>query len=171
MVETGLNAVETSSGGRLFDGVASLIGVAPERVSFDGQAAMALECAAQDGPGEYRFELQKNGDLLELDWKPVVLEILRDLRAGVEPGLISTRFHRAVADAMLQVAGQLGHGRLFLSGGCFQNRLLMRTLVDRARSVKLYWHQLVPPNDGGLSLGQALVAAEVFERGETHETG
>ena len=169
MLARGVNAPITTSAGRLFDGVAALIGLHQE-VSFEGQAAMALEFGA-DGRegGAYPFGLTKDGGRRTkeqdapsvLDWQPMMEAILADLRAGVERGIIATRFHNALVDAIVAVARSVGEPRVALTGGCFQNRLLTERAADRLERAgfEVILHRLVPPNDGGISLGQVAVAA------------
>ena len=174
MLARGVNAPVTTSAGRLFDGVAALIGMQQE-VSFEGQAAMALEFAAdvREG-GAYPFVLTKRtkdeGRRSKmrpsvLDWQPMVEAILADLRAGVERGIIAARFHNALVDAIIAVARSVGQPRVALTGGCFQNRLLTERVADRLERAgfEVILHRLVPPNDGGISLGQVAVAAARLE--------
>jgi hydrogenase maturation protein HypF len=158
----GVNAPVTTSAGRLFDGVAALIGVQQE-VSFEGQAAMALEFGA-DGRegGAYPIVLTKEQDAPSvLDWQPMLETILADLHAGVERGIIAARFHGALVDAIISVARSVGQPRVALTGGCFQNRLLTERAAERLERAgfEVILHRLVPPNDGGISLGQVAVAA------------
>jgi hydrogenase maturation protein HypF len=97
---------------------------------------------------------------LLLDWSPMIEGILADIKRGLPIGLISARFHNALAEAILAVARQVGQPRVVLSGGCFQNRYLTERSVRRLREegFRPYWHQRVPPNDGGISLGQVVAA-------------
>ena len=170
MLARGVNAPVTTSAGRLFDGVAALIGLHQE-VSFEGQAAMALEFAADarekrrlPGRPDERTKDEDEGRRLApsvLDWQPLVEAILADLRHGVDRGIISARFHNALVDAMIAVARGVGQPRVALTGGCFQNRLLTERAADRLERAgfEVLLHRLVPPNDGGISLGQVAVAA------------
>jgi len=91
-----------------------------------------------------------------LDWEPLVDAMLGDIRLAVPVGTIASRFHNTLADAIVAVAERVGESRVVLSGGCFQNRLLTERAVQqlRAAGFKPYWHQRVPPNDGGIALGQ-----------------
>ena len=176
MLARGVNAPITTSAGRLFDGVAALIGLHQE-VSFEGQAAMALEFGA-DGRegGAYPFGLTTRRRTKDegreqdapsvLDWQPMMEAILADLRAGVERGIIAARFHNALVDAIVAVARSVGEPRVALTGGCFQNRLLTERAADRLERAgfEVILHRLVPPNDGGISLGQVAVAAARISR-------
>ncbi|GBD08465.1 Carbamoyltransferase HypF [Candidatus Thermoflexus japonica] len=169
MVARGVNAPLTSSMGRLFDAVAALLDLRQE-VTFEGQAAMALEFAAD--PSEtraYPFPLCENpkmeGPAWILDWEPLLRAILEDLRCGVEREKIAARFHNALVQAIVQVAREIGESRVALSGGCFQNRLLTERAARRLREAgfTVLIHRQIPPNDGGISLGQILIAAAHLE--------
>lgn len=165
MLRQGLNSPWTSSAGRLYDAVASLIGV--RQISrYEGQAAMELEWLAMqstDG-GVYDFEITRpanNGDPAELDWVPMVRGVLADLVRKAKPESMARKFHNTLAEMIVRVAGEHRGLPVALSGGCFQNRLLTELTVARleADGVKVYWHQRVPPNDGGIALGQVMAAA------------
>jgi hydrogenase maturation protein HypF len=146
--------------GRLFDAVSSILGLR-QRVTFEGQAAMELEFAIhQDVDETYPFEF--TGDLpCIVDWAPMIAEILIDLRNGQSSGRISARFHNALTEIILAIARRIGEPRILLTGGCFQNRYLVERAVRRLLDAGFlpYWHQRVPPNDGGIALGQVVAAA------------
>ena len=168
MLRRGLNTPLTTSAGRLFDGVAALLGLHPE-VTFEGQAALALEHIADPSVREgYAIDLvSPGGDApLVLDWRSMLDAILADLRAGVAPGVIAARFHNALVAAAVTVARRVGEPTVALTGGCFQNRLLHTRLADalRREGLAVAQHRQVPPNDGGLSLGQVAVAAAQIGR-------
>jgi len=95
-----------------------------------------------------------------LDWQPMIGAILADLKSGADPGVISARFHNGLVEGIVAVAKKCGEERVVLSGGCFQNRYLSERCVVRLREegFRPYWHQRVPPNDGGIGLGQVLAA-------------
>ncbi len=158
-----LQAPITSSMGRLFDAVASLLDL-HQRVEFEGQAAMELEAVAaavvEEEDESYPFELLGEAPVV-VDWEPLLLGLLRDRRQGVEPGRIAARFHRSLVEIGVAVARRVGIERVALSGGCFQSRLLTEGLVRRLREegFRPFWHQRIPPNDGGVSLGQVMAAA------------
>jgi len=165
MLAAGVQSPVTSSVGRLFDAVASLIGLR-QQDGFEGQAAMAVEFAlrAETSSECYPLDIEPSspGPLpFVVDWEPMILRILEDLRAGVSAGKISLLFHNSLVEAIVAAAVRAGEKRVVLSGGCFQNRYLTERAVVRLRAEGFspYWHQLVPPNDGGLSLGQAVVAS------------
>jgi hydrogenase maturation protein HypF len=162
MLEHSLNAPVTTSAGRLFDGVAALLGLHP-RVTFEGQAAMALEHLADPHePGAYPLPLSSSpGAIAILDWAPLVEALLADLRRGEAREAMAARFHNGLVEAIVAVARRVGERRVALTGGCFQNRLLAERAAERLERAgfEVLLHRQVPPNDGGVSLGQALVAA------------
>jgi len=162
-VETGLNAPLTSSMGRLFDAVSALIGLS-RVVTYEAQAAMTLEAVAAEGvEGAYRWDLQE-GDPVVIDPAPLIRAILDDCLGGTPPPVISAKFHNAVAemirDVLVLLRGREGIRRVVLSGGVFQNTFLLeRTLrLLEGAGFEVFTHRLVPPNDGGIALGQAAVA-------------
>jgi hydrogenase maturation protein HypF len=164
MVMTGLHAPLTSSAGRLFDAVAALLDLR-QRVSFEGEAAMALEFAAQRENAEpYPFQLKDERPRV-LDWAPTIDALLRDLAAGKSRGLIAARFHQTLVEMILAVARAVGEKNVVLTGGCFQNVRLLEATISRLESegFHAYWHQQVPPNDGGISLGQVIAAAATLQ--------
>jgi hydrogenase maturation protein HypF len=157
MIARGLNCVPTSSAGRLFDGVAALLGLC-QRSSYEGEAAMLLEYAADPHErGAYPLELAG----AELDWRPALRELLADRRRGVATGVISARFHNGMVAALAEVVRHVAPPAVALSGGCFQNRLLVERAAAAVEGLGLpaLLHRLVPPNDGGISLGQVAAAA------------
>ncbi len=170
LLRSGIASPWTTSMGRLFDAVASLTGLCSQ-ASFEGQAAIAVQFAAErewETSGArregYPIDLvpsESSGTEWMANWRPLIQTILDDLRRGVSPEEIATRFHVSLAAATVRVARAAGLPRVVLTGGCFQNRLLL-SLVRRQleeAGFAVYSHRLVPPNDGGLSLGQAVVAA------------
>lgn len=165
MLERGVNTPATTSMGRLFDGVAALVGLTPI-ASFEGQAAMGLEALAGGEEGHDGYPMPWNGDTL--DWRPTIEAILDDLAAGVAPSRISARFHAALAESVVAGARRANRPRVVLSGGCFQNRRLLESACCalRAADFQVFIPRVVPPNDGGISLGQLWVAAHVI--GETN---
>ena len=163
MLARGVNAPLTTSAGRLFDAVAALIGLR-QAVSFEGQAAMELEYAADSNEtGAYPLALVggENWSPLVLDWGPLVAALLADLRSGVATGIMAARFHNGLVEAIVRVAQAVGERRVALSGGCFQNRLLTERAAARLRAAgfEVLLHRQTPPNDGCISLGQVAVAA------------
>jgi hydrogenase maturation protein HypF len=168
MIEKGVNTVRTSSCGRLFDAVAAIVGLR-QAVTFEGQAAIELEMAAQDGVAErYPFEIEGDGPW-ELDFRPAIERIVREAAAGVPQGVVSARFHNTLADAIVEtcrrIRGETKLARVCLSGGTFQNMRLLTTAAPalRAAGFQVVLHAKVPPNDGGIALGQAAIAAELLK--------
>jgi hydrogenase maturation protein HypF len=168
MAERGLNSPRTSSVGRLFDAVAAIIGIC-ERPSYDGQAAMQLECALDDDgaehAGAYPLPLIQEKSVAIFDWAPLLSSLLADLRERTPVGLISARFHNALVEAAFATAAHVGLEQVALGGGCFQNRYLSRRLETRLCNAgfRLYRPHHVPANDGGLALGQIAVARNLSE--------
>lgn len=171
MVSRNINSILTSSAGRLFDAVASLLGLGL-KVSYEAQAAIALESLAfEAGEGEkrYSFEYGENHPM-EIDAAPVVAGILEDIDAGIDPAVIAASFHESVAamivDTAVSLAGLNGCTTAVISGGVFQNRLLCERVMvlSEGRGVRFLMHRTVPPNDGGVSLGQAQIAAARIAR-------
>lgn len=162
-LERGVNCVATSSMGRLFDAVSSLLGIR-HIVSYEAQAAIEMETVANtdlEAASSYRFGIVGP----ELDPRPVILGIVEDLRNGRPRGAIAAGFHVAAAQLITDISDsvreQTGLDLVALSGGVFQNVLLLRLARARltARGFRVLVHRLVPPNDGGLALGQVAVAA------------
>jgi len=162
----------TSSAGRLFDAVASLTGVR-DHVSYEGQAAIELECLASPVPlaGSYPFAVEQipvedsGAPLLLIDTRPLITAIAEDANRKVDAALISRRFHSTLVEVIAQVCGLIreatGLEAVVLSGGVFLNALLTCEVSSRLRKdgFRVYRHRLVPPNDGGLSLGQLAIGA------------
>jgi hydrogenase maturation protein HypF len=174
MLRRKLNSPQTSSIGRLFDAIASLINLR-QQMRFEGQAAMELEFAldgietdecyelritAREGARPTKSAIRNWQSAIILDWSPMIETILSDVQNGVAGGRISAKFHNALAEAVVAVAKRVGERRVVLSGGCFQNRYLTERTVRRLRAegFQPYWHQRVPPNDGGIALGQVVAA-------------
>jgi len=168
-LKTRLNAPLTSSMGRLFDAAASLAGVR-QAVNYEAQAAIEFEALTDpEEQGAYPFDLLSSGGVsgsaIQVDPTPMFRALVEDRRLGVPLPLISARFHRGVAGMVVQVAERLraesGLNEVALSGGVWQNFTLLKEAVLRLRAAgfTVYTHRLAPPNDGGLALGQAAVAA------------
>jgi hydrogenase maturation protein HypF len=164
MLERRFNAPLTSSVGRLFDAVASLAGVC-DRVSFEGQAAMRLESLATGLPAGTGYEFELDADRAELDPSPVIRAVVEDARAAIPPATIARRFHTAVVNAVARTCDAIrrrhGVDVVVLSGGVFSNAILTSEIMQRleAERFRVHRHEAVPPNDGGLSLGQMAIAA------------
>jgi len=158
LLQTGTQSPECSSAGRLFDAAASLLGLCHD-ISFEGQAAMALEAAAEqigeDGETIYPIPLL-DGESKRLDWRSLFQALLDDQAGGVPATVLAYRFHASLAAAVADVAAAESVPAVVLAGGCFQNRLLLELCAERLRraGLRVYWPQRIPPNDGGLALGQ-----------------
>jgi hydrogenase maturation protein HypF len=162
----GINSPLTSSCGRLFDAVAALLGLRMLQ-NYEGQAAMELEALAEQGTpaGTYGYEVGYQDSMWEVDFSPLFKTMAHDLERDVPRTAMARMFHVAVASAATDMCDairkQTGLDRVVLSGGVFQNRLLTADLTGilRDRGFMVFSHRLVPPNDGGVALGQAMVAA------------
>lgn len=167
MLETGLNAPLTSSAGRLFDAVASLLGL-KQTSRFEGEAAMALEFACEGIETEeaYPFRILERGtpkSPLIIDWAPLIEAILGELEQSRPIGEIAAFFHNTLSEIMVSVARRIGEEKVVLTGGCFQNKVLTERAMMRlsAEGFQPYRHQQIPPNDGGLAVGQILAALRI----------
>lgn len=162
MIERGVNSPYTSSAGRLFDAVAALAGVRTH-VSYEGQAAMQWEWLATDVPeaGRYPFEVAET-----IDTRPLIRSVVQDVRQAVPAPIIARRFHSTMVEIIIAVCQRIrsatGLDAVGLSGGVFLNALLTCETSERlqAAGFRVYQHRLVPPGDGGLSLGQLAIAAK-----------
>ncbi len=170
LVSTGTSSPLTTSAGRLFDAVAALAGIR-STVSHEGQAAAELEGLADLGEnGEYRHEIAGGEGPLVLDLRPTVLALAGDLDAGTDVGQVSARFHNTLAAATATVISRVAEARRLdtavLSGGVFQNRLLLERTAERLRAggLRVLIPERLPPNDGGIAYGQAAVAAASLAR-------
>jgi hydrogenase maturation protein HypF len=163
-LESELNAVPTSSMGRLFDAVAAIAGVR-QTVTYEAQAAIEFEMlTSPDESGEYDWALVTRNGNLAIDASPLIQGVAKDVRTGADAGAIAGRFHNSVAGLVTQVCRSLrretGLNEVALSGGVWQNVTLLTRALNRLQldGFTVYTHHVVPPNDGGLALGQAAVA-------------
>jgi hydrogenase maturation protein HypF len=163
MLSRRVNSPVSTSAGRLFDAVASLIGLR-QKVVFEGQAAMELEFAIGDAATDERYgyeiitsrSLDKYSPQMLFDWSMLIAGVVEDIRKKEQRSIIAARFHNTLSEVIVDVAKRVEEDRVVLSGGCFQNKYLTeRTILRlRAEGFRPYWHQRVPPNDGGIALGQ-----------------
>ena len=176
MIAKHLNSPLASSCGRLFDAVAAALGVCSEQQVYEGEAAIRLEALAASaalpaGDVGYPFSVSCPPDaLMELDPTPMWTALLCDLMRDIPPSVAALRFHRGLSTVLVEVAQQLAHRgtprfeTVALSGGCFQNRILFESVAAQLRHLGLVvlTHAQAPANDGGLSLGQAAIAAALL---------
>ncbi|MCD6117333.1 carbamoyltransferase HypF [bacterium] len=172
MIRTGMNTPKTSSLGRLFDGVAAISGIR-NSVSYEGQAAIEFEAAINENEKcnneEYAFEIEFSDPII-IGPDSVIRGCVNDAVKGVPISQISCRFHAAVVNALVQICISLRKkydiSTAALSGGCFQNKFLLEKLTERLTNegFEVLNHSLVPVNDGGISLGQAAVAASKLSK-------
>ena len=171
MIEKGINSPFTNSMGRFFDGVSSLIGIR-DNASFEAQAAMELEFAAikaaenvtddlaNNDYFEFRFEKNSNGEYT-INWDNIINGILNETAAGISKEQIALKFHNTLIIIISEVSRLSQCEKIVLTGGCFQNKLLLEKAIERLtkENYNVYWHQRIPPNDGGISLGQIKFAS------------
>ena len=169
MIDKGINSPMTSSLGRLFDAVSALVGIRKE-IYYEGQAAIELEMAAGVEEGGYPFDLQELEDNTLILIEPIFRGIVSDLERGVGVESISSKFHNTVAKIILnmclKIRKTIGLDRVALSGGVFQNSLLLENafiLLDK-NNFKVFTQHRVPPNDGGIALGQVVIANERIKK-------
>ena len=166
MIQKGINCPQTSSLGRLFDGVAAIVGIR-NQVNFEGQAAMELEMlAASDSDSIYDFDWLA-GERIQILTAPIIRGVVQDVQNGLSIAQISIKFHNTLialfTEICVGVRRDCDLNRVVLSGGCFQNSILLSGMIHElaSRDFEVFAHQRVPTNDGGIALGQALVAASI----------
>ncbi len=165
MLEKRINSPLTSSCGRLFDAVAALVGMR-DRVSYEGQAAIELEALAEESDTSqiYPYAVEEQRDVATVDFSPMFRALVRDVEEGRASSALARGFHNTIAVATAEVCGVIrresGMDRVILSGGVFQNKLLTEKILSllTERGFQVFIQRLVPPNDGGLALGQAIIA-------------
>ncbi len=163
MLKKNLQCPQVCSVGRLFDAVASLIGIR-QHVAFEGQAAMELEFAIRKSPqnkyDSYKVTIEEASSCYRIDWAAMVEEIIEESKRGKSVAQIAARFHNTLVEMIVRMAQLAKRNKVILTGGCFQNRYLTLCAMQRLREegFEPYRHHRVPPNDGGISLGQAVIA-------------
>ena len=169
MIEKKINSPYTSSLGRFFDGVSAMVGLR-ETVAFEGQAAMELEMAADlSKPGAYEYAVPLGGPL-EILLEPIVKGVVEDIRKQVHPSEISMKFHNTLVhmftDGCIEIRKQTGFAQVALSGGVFQNAIMLSSLTEHLenKGFEVLSHKQVPSNDGGIALGQAVVADAMLRK-------
>ncbi len=178
MLSKNINSPVTSSAGRLFDAVSSLLGIC-DKSNYEGQAAMMLEFESDwNEMKSYPFEIKERiktqletdePSVQIMDWQPIIISIINDLRRDIAASVISAKFHNTLAEIILAMAKKTGMKKVVLSGGCFQNAFLSeRTIILlKENNYQVYWHQRIPPNDGGIALGQ--IAAYLMQNNNLNE--
>ena len=159
MLNQNINSPKTSSVGRLFDAVSAILGIS-QVSNFEAQSAMRLEFIADNNElDDYPFKILKN-DKFIIDWKYTITALLDDMKIGTDVSKISAKFHNTLAKVIHEIAEILGEEKIVLSGGCFQNKYLIERIVEllEKHKYKVHFHQRVPTNDGGISLGQTAAA-------------
>ncbi len=155
MLVKNINSPYTSSVGRIFDAVSSLIGLS-QISNYEGQSAMMLEFSADESIyNYYPFQVKEN-DKIVVDWENIIREILIDKNKDIMNSEIAAKFHNTLAQVILKIAELVNEEKIIISGGVFQNAFLVERTVKllQKNNYKVYWHQRIPPNDGGISVGQ-----------------
>jgi len=162
MLKKNINCPLTTSAGRLFDGISSLLGIR-HKISYEGQAAMELEFAIREKREEkhYNFKLKRDengGSIYIISWEDMVLSILDDFINKKPVGVISYKFHLTMAEIIKEIAKISKKEKVVLSGGCFQNLFLLEKTKEilEEDGFFVYFNQRIPPNDGGISFGQVV---------------
>ncbi len=167
MARQQINAPMTSSLGRLFDGVAAIIGLR-QQVAFEGQAAMELEMMADEHEDRHYAFTWQGRQVKQFAVQPIVAGVVEDIRAGMPAFLISRKFHNTLIQGFAALCNEIGREtgirQVVLSGGCFQNKLLLEGLIGELtrRQFEVFSHRLTPTNDGGIALGQAIIGAQAI---------
>jgi hydrogenase maturation protein HypF len=173
MLNKDVNAPITSSTGRLFDGVASILGIR-QQISYEGQAAMELEFAIANFSTDaiYNFKLVRPSDQITnspiiIDWQQIIKEILTDITNNLPLAEISAKFHNTLAKIIIVIAKIIGRKHIVLTGGCWQNKYLTERAIALLTQENFipYWHHRIPCNDSGIALGQ-IIATVVLKRRE-----
>ena len=165
MLKRNINCFTTSSTGRLFDAVSSLLNIC-HRSTYEGQAAMMLEFIADKQiKSYYHFDIIEKEKLI-VDWQPMFERMFIDLKKEISASEISAKFHNTLTEIILSLAKRTEVKDVLLTGGCFQNVFLLEKTIDRLTENGFipYWNQKIPTNDGGISFGQAVIANKLINR-------
>jgi len=167
MLIKNINSPLTTSVGRLFDAVASILDLC-QKMEFEGQAAMLLEFLTEgvETDDHYSFDIGEYSEgCIEIDG-PSIREILDDVKKGIKKPVISAKFHNSLVEIAIAITRRVRLEKIVLTGGCFQNKYLAEHAIKRFREEKFrpYWHQRIPPNDGGISLGQVFAVQKKFRK-------
>ena len=164
-------SLPTSSFGRLFDAVASLANVR-QKITYKVQAAIEFEALIDETEQKFYHFYLTESDILKINWKNLICEVVSDVLEGVPVSTISAKFHNATAnlilDLSLKMREKFALNKVALSGGCFQNVALLRRAIRllSENDFEVFTHQKVPPNDGGLALGQAVIASQIYKNSD-----
>jgi hydrogenase maturation protein HypF len=168
MLRKNINSPVTSSMGRLFDGIASILNIR-QQANYEAQGAMELEFIAlppaplhmQRNEACYNFNIDEQDGIFIINWHNMLKEIVHDLGVKTSVNLISAKFHNTLTEMILKIAQKTKFDKIILSGGCFQNKFLIEKAITKlqAKGFNVYRHQRVPTNDGGISLGQIKYAS------------
>ena len=157
MLQQNINSPLTSSMGRLFDAVSSLLGLC-QISDYEAEAAMNLEWAAAGISTDYYYEydIVKNNHTYIIDWRLIIENLLTDIKNQTDIKLIATKFHNTIAEIIISMVKLVKIEQVAMTGGCFQNKYLTERIIYRLNQEKYepYWHHLIPANDGGISAGQ-----------------
>lgn len=155
-----LSIFKTTSAGRIFDAVSSLCNI-KQKISYEGQSAMMLEWFAETEKKSniipYPFDIVEK-EILIIDWKPMIIEILEDIKNNKKISYIAFRFHITLAEIIERICKIFNGYKISISGGVFQNKLLTELVYKKLKNRKIYMHSQIPPNDGGISAGQIIIA-------------
>lgn len=154
MLSKKINSPLTSSAGRLFDGVASLLNI-KQKLNYEGQAAMMLEYSVDENVhASFPFDII-DGSPLIVDWRPIIRQVISE-NGKLNNGKISAKFHNTLVEIILEITKRSKLKKVVLSGGCFQNAFLLNRTIKKLQenNFNVYWHQRIPPNDGGIAVGQ-----------------
>lgn len=171
MLNKNLNCFATTSAGRIFDAVSSLLNICGKS-SYEGQAAMMLEFVADKKIlTHYDFAIKNNTTLI-LDWQPMFEQMLNDIVRGLEVSVVSAKFHNTLVEIIISLSRRVGLKDVVLTGGCFQNVFLLERTIERLieEGFNPYWNKSVPTNDGGISFGQAVFANHILSRDNKTKT-
>ncbi|MCY6958054.1 carbamoyltransferase HypF [Clostridium brassicae] len=171
-LDCNINCYKTSSLGRLYDAVSSILGVR-ERIAYDGQGAIELESVAKENVyGKYDYVIKKEDDVYIVDYVPMIMNILQEIKENEEISDISSKFHNTIADITVEMACKLREdfkiNEVVLSGGVFENEYLLKNTYRnlRDKGFLVFFNENIPTNDSGISLGQVAIADEILkERG------
>ncbi|MDJ0661230.1 MAG: carbamoyltransferase HypF [Crocosphaera sp.] len=159
MLSRNLNTPSTSSVGRLFDGVAAMIGIC-QNITFEAQGAMALEYAINDFKTEqtYPYQIKGSTSPLVIDWQWIIESIIEDILQKESHQEIAAKFHNTLVKIIIDIAQKIQQKNILLTGGCFQNKYLSERAILQLKEQNFipFWHHSVPPNDGGIALGQII---------------